>query len=870
MGRRFGLLLAAALTIVLALAGVAQAATLSGTVTQQSGAETPVALPGATVYAYDQGTGAFADRVQTDVLGGYTMLLPGGTYVIQVVSGGFQQLTFRSVDVTRAAQLDATLVPTGYARLHGTLREHDGTPIAGASVGLSRPRPRTGIGTETAADGSFSIAVQRDVYSFSFVDQIVDQWSFQGQIDLSSDRELELTLPERAAVTVRVLDDDDAGVPALYVQLLANGRAQTIDGVAGQLNYQAWGTTDAAGELVVHPFDGPQSPTARLWINSAPSPYSYTEVPLPDLRGATTLDVHLAHAAQLLLSLRDGDGNAINGASAFIDGRWGQWNGSDPYRLDGTAGRRTLTVSGYDAISWWRFASGVFDFDGSQQETLTLPFSQRQVRVVDGSGAPVEGATVTAPVQAGAAGAGRLAGSLELNGYALTTDRSGEVTVRSFAGATSDPQSPGTVAPPAGSGLPAGSFTLADRGVTTVMLGDPPREVHVSGRLVYEDGSPIEHVGALWVDQQWVTYGADGSFELDVVPGQHTLDVRNDWFNVRGSFAVTGAGPLVIRLPRVALDDPRAQRRGAAAGGDDQSPLTEMSGRFGPLDDAFVRQFGTSVVTGADGLASFARFVGTPASSAFFTPPSGTPYEPNEFALPRLDEDLTTDYQLPAIDGEAPQISCDPAPTGWQTQNAAIVCSASDAGSGLANPRADASFSLSTDVPAGTEDPESVHGHARGLRRRRQLRDGRSGRSDRGRPRGACDHAGRQPRAARQRRLVVGLESRRHRDRERRQRDRRGACVQRRRGRQNVRADENGELDQRRLLRQHRRPSLRRLHRARRARPQRLSGACGQPRPEEPGGADGESGSSGRRRRLRLVERQRHGDVQRQRRSAAG
>lgn len=54
-------------------------------------------------------------------------------------------------------------------------------------------------------------------------------------------------------------------------------------------------------------------------------------------------------------------------------------------------------------------------------------------------------------------------------------------------------------------------------------------------------------------------------------------------------------------------------------------------------------------------------------------------------------------------DTTAPTVSCGTADAAWHATNVSIACTASDSGSGLAN-AGDASFSLSTSVPAGTED----------------------------------------------------------------------------------------------------------------------------------------------------------------------
>jgi hypothetical protein len=61
------------------------------------------------------------------------------------------------------------------------------------------------------------------------------------------------------------------------------------------------------------------------------------------------------------------------------------------------------------------------------------------------------------------------------------------------------------------------------------------------------------------------------------------------------------------------------------------------------------------------------------------------------------------------VDRKAPVISCGSADVLWHGTDVSIACTAADGGSGLANP-ADASFSLSTAVPAGTETTNASTG----------------------------------------------------------------------------------------------------------------------------------------------------------------
>ncbi len=61
------------------------------------------------------------------------------------------------------------------------------------------------------------------------------------------------------------------------------------------------------------------------------------------------------------------------------------------------------------------------------------------------------------------------------------------------------------------------------------------------------------------------------------------------------------------------------------------------------------------------------------------------------------------------IDPVAPVVSCDPAPAGWVAANASVTCSSTDTDSGLASP-ADASFTLSTSVAAGSSSATAAFG----------------------------------------------------------------------------------------------------------------------------------------------------------------
>ena len=63
----------------------------------------------------------------------------------------------------------------------------------------------------------------------------------------------------------------------------------------------------------------------------------------------------------------------------------------------------------------------------------------------------------------------------------------------------------------------------------------------------------------------------------------------------------------------------------------------------------------------------------------------------------------------PAFDADAPVVSCGAPDGAWHAADAAVACTASDAGVGLAEP-ADAAFTLTTSVAQGTETADAVTG----------------------------------------------------------------------------------------------------------------------------------------------------------------
>ncbi len=521
MGRRLALLLAAAVTIALALAGAAQAATLSGTVTTQRGGEPLVGVSGARIEVYDAAGDLVASR-WTDSEGNYGLPTPDGTHRVDVVADGYETKRRDGVELSGSGnRLDVTLTPVGEARLHGTLHDGAGRALEGVSLLLWAIDPFVFVSTTVAADGSFSLTAPTGAYTFQFGSGDSSlSWSFAGSLTLTGDREVALGMPQIVSASVRALDDDDRAVADAPVYYHAVDVPRTIGGIAGRTALFDNAVTGADGRATFRTFRGDQG-AARLTVSPALPGYADSDLEPSYLRGGEQFDLHLVHAAQLRLSVRDGVGAPVTDASVAIDDRWAALGG-DPVVVDAPEGRRTVTSIHSDRTTVWEFRSSQFGLFGTQERTLSVPASeQRLVRVVDGDGEPVADATVAPPWQrADAFAAGDFTGTLRATGSPSTTDRAGETTVSSFAGAQTDPDGRGTVTPPAGSELPEVRFALADRGTTTVVLEQAPRTVHVSGEI-WRDGRPLGGitVGGTGAGSRAVT-DVDGRFDVDVDPAE--------------------------------------------------------------------------------------------------------------------------------------------------------------------------------------------------------------------------------------------------------------------------------------------------------------------------------------------------------------
>ena len=702
------------LTAAGAAATAAQAATVSGTVTY--GRDFRVdPLFGATVTLTDRSSGRTVASATSAADGTWSLIAADGTYDVTVSALGYRTRSFDDVEVVRATTLDATLVATDRVRFALTV-----------TVG-GRPAQAAGVDDVTFDGWVLGLDDDSRLVAYPLAGEShtlwlsTSDWSYASdRFALTEDAEETLALPEETTLTVRVSDGTD---PVVGATVHVPATSATVAGVnavvtGGQL-VRPWqeGTTDGAGEVRVPAFVG--STAHDYGAVRTPDLPQYDDAPLyvgtigPD----HVASVWLPRMTRLTGTLADGDGPL----AGYEVGTRGE---RSPTASDGSFDMRVQTNWSYllithgDAVGdLWLTADMTFERDRDLQ--LRLPTRERRiVRVVDGHGRPIQGALVTAPPLYAEVDLGNgLTGQARHSNLTAATDADGEVELRAFPGARPHAGArPGTVVAPEGSGLPNAELVL-DGAVTTVVLGQaPPPTVTVTG-VLRPLGESV--AGAtLYFGPHQTTTARDGSFSFTVEPGAY--DLSGYWDGADGSRtelwwpSVEVAGDTFVNV-RVTSRSPRTvsvrdEWGRPVAGARVSLPVyvvdvpwqegATVSYRppFGETDAAGDMQFLIP-----DGVAPPAFDGVVFAPGTVWPPVASFPLWPVGTADPIV-------VTLRSLDTTPPTVDCDPPPTGWQTDDVAIACGASDSESGLADPRADASFTLTTTVAAGEEDASAFTG----------------------------------------------------------------------------------------------------------------------------------------------------------------
>lgn len=703
----------AALVLLCALAATAQAATLSGTVGYGRGAEV-LPLFGATVTVTDPARRSAVATATSDAIGGYAALVADGIYDVTVEAPGYDAKTFAAVDLRRPRTLDATLTMPGQVRLVLTVLDADG-PVARATV------HRDSITAVTDAAGRAELFPRAGTDTLTVYGP---RWAYQSfGVTISGDLTATVTAPEETVATVRVRDDD-AGDPVVGADVWMT--QATVDAPAGSSPFSGrfwtWSanqSTDRAGEARFSLFTGASEPGRQAYVTRPDDRYDDGAFGLGVVAADALYEVIVRRFARVTGTLSI-DGEPISDASVNAGGDWQTTAADGSFALRAhAASTDTLSAWAPDGGGWFELTTAL---DGSDGQVLDLRLPRRSpatVQVDDEAGRGVEGAWVLVPWMSGTVdlGDGR-DGTIAQGRMYGYTDAAGTIAFPLFPGVSGAGHDLGRVSPPAGRALSTEWFELDPAG-TTVVLRDLAPSATLDGVLTALE-MPVARA-TVRLGEETVTTDGGGAFSFTVDPGTYRLEA--EWTGRDGSrntFVVPALDVSRDRILPLALSDRlghgvrlRDPDGRAVAGARVTLPAYVGSGGPDLPDGAELTIEPPVLESDATGEVIFELpddGLVVPTGAGAVEPPRGSGLEPASFsARPGWGILELTLERTRAADTTAPEIVCDGAPSALQSANVAIGCTASDAGSGLADP-ADAAFSLTTDVPAGSEEAAAYTG----------------------------------------------------------------------------------------------------------------------------------------------------------------
>ncbi|HVV83955.1 MAG TPA: carboxypeptidase regulatory-like domain-containing protein [Kofleriaceae bacterium] len=511
---------------------LARGAAVSGRVVDEAGA----AVAGARVVA----TSASEPFPVVDVRRDGVATGADGSFTFPAVAAGTYRLDARDARHAPASSppflVDGTHPRTGLTVVlgaggvvRGTVKTPDGAPVAGADVSVVtrggifwRPRRQA----FTGADGRYVIEGlprrELDVVAWH-----PDGASAIAAVDLAAEpeRQLDLVLDVRGAIDGLVVDG--AGEPIGDAQVLAepvwNG---------GTADQQAWSIrgvqqtlTDPGGRFHLAGLpDGDYR--IRAARQGADEDALWTARATTTRPGAPPLRIVLSADGTITGKVAFADGHAPAAVTIAVDGAGGRPSArtDGSFAIDTAAGEHVLIVSGPGFSS--KAVRGVKVEEGQATDVGTVTVEAgRSIsgRVVDGSGAPVEGATV-------AAGSNMSGGGRELfiedespGARSTETDADGRFTLTGFdqralaivAGKDGVGRSPSVQVPHCADSVSI-ELTLAPVGslAGTVTRGGQP----------LGDTVVIAKPAAAISSNFFVVTGADGSFAFDALtPGSYLV-----------------------------------------------------------------------------------------------------------------------------------------------------------------------------------------------------------------------------------------------------------------------------------------------------------------------------------------------------------
>ncbi len=437
--------------------------------------------------------------------------------------------------------------------------------------------------------------------------------------------------------------------------------------------------------------------------------------------------VHLTEAIRLSGTVRDAQGNTLQGVLVSLSGEGRQVSGgtgrNGAYSVVVLPGQYTVTVSSTNILggnpgmpeNGFSIQAGSIDLESDQERNVTLPpTSPLTVEVETESGAPIAGAFVRIPET--------MSHEFDLGGFeaekiavpaqGAKTGADGRASIPVFTG-SDRPTAPGTVGPPTGGEYGGAEFEVPAVGEVAHVALSSKALVHLTGTVHDAQGQPIAfavvtlHRGS---EEIWTATAENGSYSLQAPPGHYRFDVS--WGVVSQPPKGTPGGGWSVETTEFALE--ANQERNVTL--PPTSPLTvQVLGHGGaPLDGASVGipQVSTGAYdlggfeaesavsysqggrAGAEGKVTFLVFTGSRETAhGQVEAPRESNYANAEFTVPAVERETTVAVSLAGSgeeeDTEPPRLeslSFEPAEvdTAETKVPVTIVAQVTDEGSGFA------------------------------------------------------------------------------------------------------------------------------------------------------------------------------------------
>ncbi|MDF9745116.1 carboxypeptidase regulatory-like domain-containing protein [Natrinema salsiterrestre] len=446
--------------------------TVEGTVTDADGDP----ISGATVTVGNE-------TVTTAEDGTYAVDLEAGEYTLEISAEGYQDASEEvAVEAGATTTADVTLepVPTD-GTLEGTVTDTDGEPIADATVTVGDQQ------TTTDENGTYSLELEAGEYSLAVSADGYEDASRTVTVEVETTTTADVTVEERAgSVEGTVTDADDEPIAGASVTV---GDQET--------------TTDENGtySLELEPGEYTLAVSAEGYVDAS-------ETVTVEAGATATADVTLEPVptdGTLEGTVTDTDGEPIAGATVTVGDQQTTTDDNGTYSLELEAGEYTLAVSaeGYEDAS----EDVTVEVESTTTADVTLEERTGSVEgtVTDADDEPIADATVTAGDET------------------VTTDENGTYTLELEPGEyTLDVSADGYETVSEDVTVDADATTTAD---VTLEAVDGTLE----GTVTDTDGDAIADATVTVGDQETTT-DENGSYSLDLEPGEYTLAVSAEGY----------------------------------------------------------------------------------------------------------------------------------------------------------------------------------------------------------------------------------------------------------------------------------------------------------------------------------------------------